>query len=174
MNHIERLAKEERKDKRFARAMSLCRVRKICDFLGQNLTSSQITEKLNTLPKIRPDKRGNESVDNVREAIKFLPSVKRVQKTSQQSFEDRCLKYDLIVDLSKENIDYVGVQVKSSRQAILEFYQRINPNHCKVEDILIKKQLIVLNGQLPQLEIRQDFLDQFSSIKNFYLNNPKT
>lgn len=175
MNRKEKREKEVQKDKKFEKSMAFCRVDKIFDSIEKNLTPQQITDILNNLPKVRPDKRGQESVDNVKKAIYDLSVIYKIQSTSHQSYEDRCLKYDLIAHLTTGGVlDFIGIQVKSSPDAISKFYHQINPRHLEIEDILIKKQLIVLNGQISPAEIRNDFLKQLRAINNFYLNNPKT
>lgn len=173
MNNTEKNKIERRKDEKFNRAMSDCRVRKIFDFLDQGTPTSQIIDKLDKLPKIRPEIRCEESIKNVKESLSIFPFIDKIKKTSHQSFEDRRLKYDLIVNLFGRSLDSVGIQVKSSDLGISKFYKQINPKNLDLKSILIKRKLVVLNGQDSQEDITNNFLEQFTVINDFYLNNPK-
>ncbi len=174
MNHPERLSrqrKEERKEEKFRRGLSIKRVQILCNSLQDGfLDSAKAQSQLDLLPKVRPDKQEAKSVANVKNALRSFPFIDRIISTSHRSYEDTRLKYDLIADLNGENIDYIGIQVKSSRRAIVRFFEQINPDYPekKIQDVLNQRRLVVLNGQAPIPTIQEDFLKQFTAVNNFY------
>jgi len=147
------------------------RVSLIFDCLDQNLSITEIDERLNRCPKT-PLERGKESVENVKTIISRFSFIESIRETKPNSEEDTIEKRDLVVYLSgEENVGFVGVQVKSSLRNVLNFYKKINKDDSsEVQKKLIKNKLIVLNGQLPDSRIETNFLKQLSDINNFHLN----
>jgi hypothetical protein len=119
------------------------------------------------------DARGDLSVENVARAISTLPFINTILETKQKSHEDVRELRDLIVLLDNRSVKGVGVQVKSRAQAVIDFYKRFNPDQEKAKQVLIKRKLILLNGQLPDDIIKKFFLDRLSEIDQFFKNQPE-
>lgn len=173
MSHKEKLSKKQRevqKDIRFKRRIDIKRVEILCDSLKDGVPNSEIEKKLNALPKIRPDKTEVDSLKKVKRALCGYSFVSQIIATPSKGYEDTHLKYDLIAFLNGVNIDSVGIQVKSNQKDIIKFLKKINPHYPSKsnQEVLIRRKLVVINGQLPEPDIQGDFLNQFTAINNFY------
>lgn len=174
MNHPERLSrqqKEQRKEEKFRRGLSIKRVQILCNSLQNgSFDSIKAQSQLDLLPKVRPDKQEAKSVSNVKNALRSFSFIDRIISTSHRSYEDTRLKYDLIADLNGQNLDCIGIQVKSSQRAIIKFFGQINPDYPekKIQEVLNQRRLVVLNGQASISTIQENFLKQFSAVNNFY------
>lgn len=140
------------------------RVGKILDYLNKGIPCSEIQQRLIA----STEKRGENSVKNVEEAINVFSFIEEIKKTNKHSKEDTVNKRDLIVFLSGKNVNTVGIQVKSSDISVSNFYKKFNEDRSKAEKILIGKKLIVINGQLSKDTIKRNFVDQLSEIDKYH------
>ena len=173
MGHQERLSKKQkelRKDVRFKRKMDIKRVEILCDSLSSGISNQQIDAKLNSLPKIRPEKKEVDSLKKVKQSLRQISFISQIITTSSHGYEDTHLKYDLIAFLNGVNLDSIGIQVKSNPNDVKNFLKKINPNYPSVsnQEILNKRRLVLLNGQMPDSVIQEFFLKQFTAINNYY------
>jgi len=174
MNHPERRSKqqkEQRKEEKFQRGLSIKRVQILCDSLENgSFNPGKAQLRLDLLPVIRPDKQESNSLNNVKTALGSFPFIDRIIGTSHCSYEDSHLKYDLIANLNDQNLDFIGIQVKSSRRGVTRFFEKINPNYPEIknQDVLNQRCLVVLNGQESISTIQENFLTQFAAVNDFY------
>ena len=144
------------------------RISRILDGLNQGMSYPEIQKRLVPL---KGEQRGEDSVKNVEEAIKNFPFIKEIKKTDKNSKEDTVDKHDLIILLSGKSIDKAGIQVKSSIQRCSKFRHKFFKEYDDNEKILIKKKLIVINGQLPEFVIQKIFINQLSKIDEYFKNS---
>ena len=149
------------------------RIYKIFDYLDTKMPYSEIQQRLKIVSVVNSETIGNESVYTVQKAIEDLPYVDKIVETAKNSKEDVVYKQDLIVSLSGQAVDTVSIQVKSSLDKILKFYQKIDQDYYTAEEILIERKMIVLNGQLPQNVIKDFFIDKLSKINQYHQKNNK-
>lgn len=119
--------------------------------------------------------RGNSSEQNVTRVLSGLPIVLTVNRVEPNSVGDQN-GIDIVVGLKRDIpeglVGKVRVQVKSSRQYIAEFKEKIKlenslKNNEEVNDWLIKNGWIILNGQLPDEIIATSFESQLNKINDF-------
>lgn len=158
---------KETKEKQQKRKEGIFRVKQISELLGQGYSGQEIVNYIQSPINIS-QKRGYLSVYNVQKSIKDLPFISEIKETKPYGYLDSYRKYDLVISLTGKYIDSVGVQVKSSSSRVSEFYKKLSHDPQEVSEILIQRRLIVLNGQLPSLQIQKSFLRQLGDINNFY------
>lgn len=154
-------------DKRYC----LNRIDFICRSIRQDVSSSEIQQRILSIPEKKDDAIGFMSVDNVKRVVQFFSFVKDITETVKNSHEDTVDKYDLTISLDNKNIDLVGIQVKSSIKAVTKFYKKIDNDFIKVKENLIDRKLIVINGQLPDDVIKNSFIEQLQTIEQYHQNN---
>jgi len=147
------------------------RINTICELIKQGVPYPEIQQRLEIIQKVDRNTIGEESVFNVQRSIKSLLFVQGIRETIRNSKEDSIDKYDLVVSLIDKNIDSVGVQVKSSAEKILMFYKHFDEDFFKAEEILTRKKIIVINGQLPDQTIKNTFISKLEKIDQYYQNN---
>lgn len=158
-------------EKRISRRQKELRINLICAEIEKGSSYAQIQQKLQDLPQVRRDAICESSLINVQRAIGDLPFIKEVVQTIPNSPEDTVDKHDLKITLDQE-ISPIGIQVKSSIYGVLDFYQKIDQDYFNAKEILIERKTIVLNGQLPDDIIKQNFLNQLTLINHFHQNFP--
>lgn len=106
----------------------------------------------------------------VQRLLQKAPYVESIDRTNAYSPEDRA-GYDLYVYLRGiDQLDAVGVQVKSSQRGINEFFrERVNPylrrrGEKGVRRWLVSRRLVMINGSLTETEIIESFVGQVEEI----------
>ncbi|MDD2224716.1 MAG: hypothetical protein PHP97_00960 [Candidatus Shapirobacteria bacterium] len=148
------------------------RINIICGGIKEGIPYEEIEQRLQFIPEIRNDAVSNISVVNVKRVIKTLPFIEEIIESKPNSYEDAVKKHDLTVFLNGDNVNSVGIQIKSSIQYVLNFYQKFSINYSIAKEILIKKKIIVLNGQLPDEIIENFFLSQLNLINQYHQELP--
>ena len=151
---------------------ALSRVSIILDSTKQGKSYEEIQNNLKGYES-KEAARGLLSVENVGRALSTLPFVTSVLETKVGGHEDVRELRDLIILLDNQSVEGVSIQVKSRPQAIIDFYKRFSPNQEKAKQILIKRKLIVLNGQIPDETIIKFFKDRLSEINNYFQTQPE-
>ena len=143
---------------------------KMCDWVERGVSYTEIQQRL--APK-NSQEISNASVKNVQHALQSFSFIEKIKETTPFSKEDVIDKYDLAVFLSGKSIKFVKVQVKSSLTGVSEFYKEFDQNYYKADQIVKRKGLIVLNGQLPIENIQTIFKKQLSKIDQYFKIHPE-
>jgi len=150
----------------------LLRIETILGLTRDGLPFSEIQKRLQELPLNQDQLYSVVSVEKTVRSLKQIPFITEIAETVAWSDEDTIQKRDLIVNLSGKNVDFVGIQIKSSIYRVLEFYNKIDPNYESAQQILTQRKLIVINGQLPEAVIIKFFLDKLDLIDQYYQSHP--
>ncbi len=150
------------------------RIEDILDIIGQNpaITSEQLELELTYLTTRRELasiqavrdfllERGLESEMRVKGVIEGFGFVRCVERTAPYGSEDQEGR-DLIVEFWGGYDRRVAVQVKSSQKKVKEWIRK------KGESKLIKRRIIVLNGQDDPEIIKKDFLKQLKKVDDYW------
>lgn len=110
---------------------------------------------------------GDTSEYNVMRALLVLPVVEGIRRSRRLSEED-VRGVDLTVSLIDDPLKSVGVQVKSSDEAVREFRDfgsQSGQYRLNGEEVLARRKLIVLNGRAPEDDIRENFLNGLEIVR---------
>lgn len=149
------------------------RIYLILDGLHNGLNHDQIQSRLDgSKNEFFSDFRCECSVGNVKRVIGQLPfkkyHISDVVEIPQNSYKDRVQKHDLEIITSDQDVGVIGIQIKSSRFYLSEFYQHLDPNLDTAKKIAKQKKLIILNGALDDFTIERNFLSQYESICRYF------
>ena len=152
------------------------RVNRIFSLLSDGVNSAEIIIAQDERKRLGDEKRkkGDSSEQNVIKALLEISVVATVNKVPANSVGDQN-GIDIVVGLNRDIpeglVGKVKIQVKSSEQKITEFKEKIKSDNSlkdgEVDDWLTRNGWVVLNGQIPQADIADDFLAQLKKINDY-------